>query len=218
MRSGSALSSGCLPALLRPEILLCPGCPSEACCVPAACLAPEVCCACDFKGFPHSGQKALSSDTSVPHLGQNIKHLLINKRPSGTIAVQDRSVSSINSKFLLLQPLQSHQFLQNPPLSQQNLLSPQASAPRHQSSSRILHRTLHQVQSITHNSPQPRLSCFTAATFVTLHRSHVCRASVRHIRLTSPRSHSPDSAQSPEPAFRSPDTAPQWHSLPPSSA
>ena len=58
----------------------------------------------------------------------------------------------------------------------------------------------------------------TAATFATIHRSHVCRASVRHIRLTSSRSHLPDSAQSPEPAFRSPDTAPQWRSLPPSSA
>ena len=75
---------------------------------------------------------------------------------------------------------------------------------------------------------------FTAATFATAHRSHVCRSSPQprlprfraltfaslhraHIRLTSPRSHLPDSVRSPEPAFRSPDTAPQWHSLPPSS-
>lgn len=203
MRSGSALSSGCLPALLRPDSLLSSGSLLR----PGSLLS--------FGSLLRSGS-LLGSGILLCLRLQGISALraegLVIGYFSSTLRTKHKTPPHKQAPirhYCRSGPLSSLNQSKFPPLSQQNLQPPQASAPRHQSSSRILHKTLHRVQSIAHSSPQPRLPQLTAATFAAL--------PCAHIRLTSPRSHLPDSVQSPEPVFRSPDTAPQWRSLPPSS-
>lgn len=165
MRSGSVLSSGSLlsfGSLLRPGSLLSSGSLLR--------LRLQGISALRAKGLVigYFSSTLRTKHKTPPHKQAPIRHYC-----------RSGPLSSLNqSKF--------------PPLSQQNLQPPQASALRHQSSSRILHKTLHRVQSITHSSPQPRfLNHFPAVhrghvchaspqpRLLTLHRSHVCRASVR---------------------------------------
>lgn len=150
MRSGSVLSSGSLlsfGSLLRPGSLLSSGSLLR--------VRLQGISALRAKGLVigYFSSTLRTKHKTPPHKQAPIRHYC-----------RSGPLSSLNqSKF--------------PPLSQQNLLSPQASALHHQSSSRILHRTLHRAQSLPHNLPQPRLPQFTAATFATAHRSHVCHSS-----------------------------------------
>lgn len=247
MRSGSVLSSGCLPALLRPEILLCP----HSLLSSGSLLRPDSLLSFGSLLRPGSllgsgsllclrlqGISALRAEGLVigyfsstlrtkhktpPHKQAPIRHYC---RSGPLISLNQFEISSASAPAEPPIPAEPSSFSAKSPASAEQDSpifvepeSPISEEPESPVSEGFCSPASILVPHFTQNFAPSSITSpqFTAAMFATAHRSHVCRASVRHIRLTSPRSHLPDSAQSPEPAFQSPDTAPQWRSPPPSS-
>lgn len=209
MRSGSALSSGCLPALLRPEILLRPSSLLSfgSLLRPGSLLGSGILLCLRLQGISALRAKGLvigyfsstlrTKHKTPPHKQAPIRHYCLPFRTAQfpqsirnffcfSLRRTASSCEISRLRRLLLPGINSGPAFYTELCTRFNQLP-----------------TIHRSH-VCHASPQPRLPQFTAATFAAL--------PCAHIRLTSPRSHSPDSAQSPEPTFRSPDTA-----LPPSS-
>lgn len=238
MRSGSVLSSGCLPALLRSGSLLSFGSLLR----PGSLLGSGILLCLRLQGISALRAKGLvigyfsstlrTKHKTPPHKQAPIRHYC----HSGPLSSLNQfEISSASAPAEPPIPAEPSSFSAKSPASAEQE-SPISEAPESPVSTDFCSSSSILVPHFTQNFAPSSITFpqFTAATFATLHHSHVCHSSPQlrlpqftaatfaalpctHIRLTSPRSHLPDSVQSPEPAFRSPDTAPQWHSLPPSS-
>ena len=220
MRSGSVLSSGCLPALLRPGSLL----SSESLLRPGSLLDSGSLLCLRLQGISALRAKSLvigyfsstlrTKHKTPPHKQAPIRHYCRSGPLSSLNQFEISSASapaeppipaepsSFSAKFPA--PAEQESPISEAPESpasveQESPISeaPESPAPAEQESpiseepespvstsfcspASILVPHFTQIfapGSITsHASPQP---CFTAATFATVHRSHVCRASVR---------------------------------------